>query len=135
MKLFVDTNILLDVVLGREPWALEAAGLLSAIEAGRAEGCLAGHSVTTVHYVVSRSRDEETGSRTVSDLVDILQVVPPTDAIFRRALTLSIADYEDAVQAACALRIGADAIVTRNERDFEGIDIPCKPAGAVLAQL
>lgn len=135
MKLLVDTNVVLDVVLDREPWALEAARLLSAIEEGKAEGYLAGHAVTTVYYVVSKSRDEETARRAVSDLLDILEVIPPTDAIFRRALTLSMADYEDAVQAACALRVGADTIVTRNARDFAGVEVRCEPAGAVLAQL
>lgn len=71
----------------------------------------------------------------MSDLLDILEVIPPTDAVFRRALTLSMADYEDAVQAACALRLGADTIVTRNARDLGGVEVPCEPAGAVLAQL
>lgn len=135
MKLVVDTNVVLDVVLGREPWAVEAALLLSAIEEGKAAGHLAGHSVTTVYYVVAKARDDGIARQAVSDLLDILEVVPPTGEVFRRALTLPITDYEDAVQAACALRIGADAIVTRNARDYEGIEIPCEPAGAVLAQL
>lgn len=135
MRLIVDTNVVLDVVLGRDPWAVEAARLLSAIEEGKAEGHLAGHSVTTVYYVVAKARDDGTARQAVSDLLDILDIVPPTDEIFRRALTLPITDYEDAVQAACALRVGADAFVTRNPGDFQGVDVPCEPAGAVLAQL
>lgn len=89
---------MLDVVLEREEWALEAAGLLTAIEQGKVEGYLAGHSVTTVYYVVSRMRDEGIARQAVSDLLDILEVVPPSDAIFRRALTLPTLDHEDAVQ-------------------------------------
>lgn len=135
MKLLVDTNIVLDVVLKREEWAMEGAELLAAIEEGKADGYLAGHSVTTVYYVVSRMRDEGVARQAVSDLLDILEVVPPSDAIFRRALTLPMEDYEDAVQAACALKIGADYIVTRNVKDFEGVEISSEPAGAVLAQL
>lgn len=53
----------------------------------------------------------------------------------RRALTLPMRDYEDAIQAACALKIGADYIVTRNVKDFEGVEISSEPAGAVLAQI
>ena len=135
MKLLVDTNIVLDVILKLEEWAMEGAELLAAIERGKAEGYLAGHSVTTVYYIVARIRDEGIARQAVSDLLDILAVVPPSDAIFRRALTLAMEDYEDAVQAACALRIGADYIVTRNVKDFEAFEISSKPAGAVLAQL
>lgn len=135
MKLLVDTNVVLDVVLRREEWAMEAAELLAAIEKGTAEGYLAGHSITTVHSVVSRARDEGTARQAVSDLLDILEVVPASDAVFRRALTLPMRDYEDAVQVACALKVGADAIVTRNVKDFEEVEISAKPAGAVLAQL
>ncbi len=96
---------------------------------------MAGHSVTTVYYVVSRTKDEGTARQAVSDLLDILEAVPPIDAIFRRALTLPMRDYEDAVQAACALKIGADYIVTRTVKDFEGVEISSQPAGAVLAHL
>lgn len=135
MKLLVDTNIVLDLVLEREDWAMEAAELLTAIDQGRAEGYIAGHSVTTVYYVVSRGRDQSAARQAVSDLLDILEVVPPGDTIFRRALTLPRRDYEDAVQAACALKIGADFIVTRNAKDFEGVEISAEPAGAVLAQM
>jgi len=135
VKLLVDTNIVLDLVLEREDWAMEAAELLTAIDQGRAEGYIAGHSVTTVYYVVSRGRDQSAARQAVSDLLDILEVVPPGDTIFRRALTLPRRDYEDAVQAACALKIGADFIVTRNAKDFEGVEISAEPAGAVLAQM
>lgn len=135
MKLLIDTNIILDVVLEREQWFAEAAQLLSRIEEGRAQGYLAGHSVTTVYYVVEKTRDERTARQAVSDLLDILTVVPPTDAVLRRALSLPMTDFEDAVQAACALKVGADYIVTRNRRDFEGVDVSAEPAGAVLAQL
>lgn len=135
MKLLVDTNIVLDVVLERGESAMEAAQLLSVIEEGKADGYVAGHSVTTVYYVVSRTKDEGTARQAVSDLLDILEVIPPNDATFRRALTLPMRDYEDAVQAACALKIGADYIVTRNVKDFEEVEISSEPAGAVLAQL
>jgi len=135
VKLLVDTNIVLDVVLKRGEWAMEGAELLAAIEEGKAQGHLAGHSVTTVYYVVSRMRDEGTARQAVSDLLDILEVVAPGDAILRRVLTLPMAVYEDAVQAACALKIGADYIVTRNAKDFAEVDVSSEPAGAVLAQL
>jgi len=51
------------------------------------------------------------------------------------AAALSLRDFEDAVQAVCALKIGADYIVTRDERDFQGLAVPARSPGFVLALL
>ncbi len=135
MKLLLDINIILDVVLAREPWAGDAARLLSAAEEGRVAGFIAGHTVTTVHYLVSRERDARAAATAVTDLLRIARVVPLGDADFQQALALGLADFEDAVQAAAALQIGADALVTRNGRDFRGIPVPVRTPGEILPLL
>lgn len=135
MKLLLDVNVVLDVLLAREPWYREAARLLSAIESGRARGYLAAHSITTIHYIVSANRDRQAAVAAVSDLLGLLTVVPADADDFRQALALDLRDFEDAVQAVCALKVEADAIVTRNEADFRGQPIPADPPGVVLARL
>lgn len=135
MKLLLDINVVLDVVLARSPWAGEAALLLSAVEAGRAEGHVAGHTIPTIHYLVARARDRRLAATAVTDLLRIVHVVPLGDADFQQALVLGLDDFEDAVQAAAALRIGADFLVTRDEKDFQGIPVPVRSAGEVLALL
>jgi predicted nucleic acid-binding protein len=135
VKLLLDINIVLDVVLDRAPWVSEAAALLSAIEQGRVEGHVAGHTVTTIHYIVARARNRAAAAAAVSDLLRILRVVPLGDADFQQALVLGLSDFEDAVQAAAALQIGADYLVTRNEPDFRGIAVPIRTAGEILALL
>lgn len=59
----------------------------------------------------------------ISDVLDLCEVVPVNDADFRRALGLGLKDFEDAVQVAAALRVGADCLVSRNEKDFKGSPI------------
>lgn len=135
MKLLIDINIVLDVLLDRAPWAEEAARLLVAIERGRASGFVAAHTITTAHYVVARAQDRKAAATAVVDLLRILEVVPVEGADFQQAMVLGFNDFEDAVQAACALKIGADAVVTRNGKDFRGLTIPVRPPGAVLAML
>jgi hypothetical protein len=71
----------------------------------------------------------------VSDLLRLLQVVPLGDADFQQALVLGRGDLEDAVQAAAALKIGADYLITRNERDLRGFSIPIRTAGEIIALL
>ena len=57
LKLLIDTNVLLDVVLERKPWVEDATALLDAVAKGRAQGYVAAHAVTTVYHVVERARN------------------------------------------------------------------------------
>lgn len=132
MKLLLDINVILDVVLARSSWATDAARLLGSVERGEHDGWIAAHTVTTVHYLVARARDRKAAALAVADLLDIAGVVEVGADDFRRALLLDLPDFEDAVQAACALKIGADAIVTRDAAGFEGLDVPVLTPGAAL---
>jgi predicted nucleic acid-binding protein len=135
LTVLVDTNIILDVVLAREPWVDDATRLLDAIAQGQARGWVAGHAVTTVYYVVDQARGRTAAVTAISDLLEILPVVPLASDDFRRALSLGLRDYEDAVQAAACLQVGAQFLVTRNARDFRGAPVTARSAGEVCALL
>jgi predicted nucleic acid-binding protein len=133
MKLLLDINVLLDVLLQRDPWAEPAANLLTRIERGEAEGFIAGHTLTTIHYVVSRARDRQLAAAAVTDLLRFMEVIPIEKMDFSQALVLPMEDFEDAVQAAAALKIGVDYIVTRDEKGFGGLSIPSLNSGEILS--
>lgn len=133
--LLVDTNVVLDVVLNRQPWAADAAALLDAVEKGRAQGYIAGHAVTTVYYIVEKQRGRSVAATAVSDLLQLLLVVPLSAADFQRALGLALSDFEDGVQAAACLQVSADYLVTRNPKDFQGAPVTTRAPGEVLALL
>ena len=135
MKLLLDINVLLDVLLQRDPWAEPAAELLTRIERGEAEGFIAGHTLTTIHYVVLRARDRQLAAAAVTDLLRFMEVIPIEKVDFNQALVLPMEDFEDAVQAAAALKIGADYIVTRDEKGFGGLSIPSVNSGEILSLL
>lgn len=135
MKLLLDINVILDVILRRKPWTSEAAQLLTAIEGGAAEGYVAAHTLTTIHYYVSKHMGRVAGTAVVADLLRIVRVVPVGGADFLQALLLGADDFEDAVQTIAALQIGADYLVTRNGRDFNKELVEIRTAGEVLALL
>ena len=108
---------------------------MAAVEAGRVEGLVAGHTVTTVHYIVAKAVGRQTAATAVSDLLRIVGVVPTESAHFHHALVLGLPDYEDAVQAAACLKVGADFLVTRNAKDYKGASVAPRSAGEVLALL
>jgi predicted nucleic acid-binding protein len=135
MKLLLDINVLLDVLLQRDPWAEVAARLLTRIERGEAEGFVAGHTLTTIHYVVSRAGDRQLAAAAVTDLLRFMEVIPVENVDFSQALVLPMEDFDDAVQAAAALKIGVDYIVTRDEKGLGGLSIPSVNSGEILSLL
>jgi predicted nucleic acid-binding protein len=134
-RLLLDTNVLLDVVLRRAPWAADAARVLDIIARGLAQGFVASHAITTVHYIIERDVDRNTAASAVADLLEALDVVALESSDFHRALAMNLADFEDAVQVAACLRVGADYLVTRNERDFKGTIVITRTPAEFIALL
>lgn len=135
MKLLLDLNVVLDVLLARSPWSADATQLFAAIERGRCRGCLAAHSVTTLDYFLRRSLGRAGASAAIADLITLLEVVPADAGAFQRALRLGFADFEDAVQVIAAVDARADLIVTRDPDGFRGSPVPALPPPLVLARL
>ena len=133
MRILFDVNVVLDVLLDRAEWVAESAALLDLAERGKVNGYVAGHTVTTVHYIVARTAGRRKAVTAVTDLLRILHVVPIAEADFAQALALGFADFEDAVQAAAALKIGADYVATRNVSDFKASPVKARSPGELLA--
>ena len=135
MKLFLDTNVILDVLADRSPFAGEAAQVLSAIERGDAEGFIAAHTVTTLFYLLQRSLGLRKAKRALADLLKLLEVVPVDHDRLLQALAMNWKDFEDAVQAACAAKAEVDYLVTRNPSDFSGSDLDVVTPAELVAAL
>jgi predicted nucleic acid-binding protein len=133
VKILFDINVVLDVLLDREQWVAESASLLDLAERGKLDGYVAGHTVTTVHYIVARGAGRRKAATAVTDLLRILHVVPIAEVDFAQALVLGFADFEDAVQAAAALKIGADYVATQNAGDFKASPVKARSPGEILA--
>lgn len=104
LRLLVDLNIVLDVVLKREPWYRDAVGLFDAMSGGAAEGYVASHAIATLYFLVNKANGRMAAVTAVTDLLSICEVAPMGRQDFQRALALGFADFEDAVQVAVALR-------------------------------
>lgn len=134
MKLFLDVNVVLDVLAAREPWLADAAALLSAVERGKAEGVIAAHTVTTLHYLLGRHGGRDLASTALVRLSALVDVAPVTGEVLMQALALDVPDFEDAVQAVCALRCGA-RLVTRDPGGFRSAGVTLASPKEALALL
>jgi len=126
LKVAIDLNVVLDVVQRREPHYAASAALLSQVVEGRVTGALPAHAFTTLHYLVHRFAGRDQAGELVDWLLHHFEVAEAGKAELLHARKLGFADFEDAVVAACAARVAADLIITRNLADFR--DSPVPPA-------
>lgn len=134
-RVLVDINVVLDVLADREPFAEASARVLGEVETGNVDGCLAAHTVTTLHFLLARYLGKARTRRVVTDLLNLVEVVPVDEDRLRHALAADWADFEDAVQAACAEKAEADYLVTRNKADFRKSAVKAVTPAELLAVL
>lgn len=134
-RVLFDINVLLDVLLRREPHFAASAAALDAVARGLVEGYLAAHAVTTIAYLVQRQVGRTAARAALVDLLARLRIAAVTESGVRLALGGAMADFEDAVTYAAALEVGADAIVTRNVADFTDSGVPAVLPEVFLARL
>jgi predicted nucleic acid-binding protein len=135
MKVLGDLNVVLDVLQNREPHVLASADVLSRIVRGEIAGAIAGHGVTTIYYLLSKLADRDRADEAVDWLLDHLEIVPEGTDLLRRARTLDLPDFEDAVVASAAELAGCDRIVTRNLGDFDGSPVTAVTPAELLVDL
>jgi predicted nucleic acid-binding protein len=114
----VDTNVVLDVLLDRRPFAEAATQVFALVEESRIEGFLCATTVTTVDYLLGQALPPREARAALQRLLGLFEIAPVNRPVLEQALRSDIADYEDAVIEQAARLISADAIVTRNLTDF-----------------
>ena len=130
-RILVDINVVLDVLLDRQPHVEGSAAVWAAVEANLSEGLLAAHAVTTIHYLISKELGAAPARRTVSAILRVFRVAPVDAGVIEEALRLSMPDFEDSVTAAAARVAACDYIVTRDPKGFRRSPVrPLTPEAA-----
>lgn len=124
MEWMIDTNILLDVLMDREPFADEAEAVWQACETGKATGCVSALSLADIVYVMRKVLTPERVEELMRRILMIFRPASLTPNDLLEAASLRWRDFEDAVQAVTAERLHCDYIVTRNGKDYQNSPIP-----------
>ena len=135
MKILFDTNVVLDLLLDRQPFAVPAAELLSKAEAGIISGYLCATTVTTIHYLARKVIGARKAKRQVRMLLSIFEIASVNRAVLEGALEGKFRDFEDAVLHEAARLVDADVIVTRNVEDFKESALPVYSCEEMLSLL
>ena len=124
MKILFDTNIVLDLILKREPFYRDAYALISKVETGEISGYLCATTITTIHYFVEKQQGKRDAVLTIESLLKLFEIANVTRAVLVDAIEVNDYDYEDSVLYKSAYHAGADFIVTRDKRGFKKSNLP-----------
>lgn len=124
-KVFVDTNILVDLISDRRPFSKFAIQLFSKAEKRKIKLYTSSHSIATTHYLLKKYVDEKELRDILHNILDYLTIIAIDQDVIKKGLKSKHKDFEDALQIISAYSIEKlDCIVTRNVKDFKGSEIP-----------
>ena len=125
MIVYFDTNVVVDILLKREPFFMDSFKALSEIAGKSANGIIGTSAITDIYYIVNKEmKDREKSLNSIFNILKILLLVETIPQDIFTAKTLNIPDFEDSVVSAIANRNGAEYIITRNVDDFAKSSVP-----------
>jgi predicted nucleic acid-binding protein len=124
-RLLLDTNIILDIALKREPHFEFSSKIFDLIDQKRIIAYITASTVTDIYYISGKEKGKEIAINFISNLIEIVDVIGVDKGIIVNALKSTLKDFEDAVQASAAEYYEIEIILTRNKSDFlnSGLEI------------
>jgi predicted nucleic acid-binding protein len=123
-KLFVDTNIVIDLLQKREEFYKEAQVLFTLSDKKKVTLCISSLTIANTYFLLSKHYNSNDARKILAKFKVLVVVLPMDDKIIELALTSDLKDFEDAIQLYTALENNADIIITRNKKDFKKQSIP-----------
>lgn len=133
MRVFVDTNVLLDVLAERKPFYSDSVSIWTLAESGRLEASVAAVSFTNCWYVVRKHAGRRSADKALHLLRDVFTPVDFTAQILNQAIDAGFEDFEDAVQFHSAVQAGVKCLLTRNADHFPRAPLPVLSPAEFLA--
>jgi predicted nucleic acid-binding protein len=136
VRVLIDTNIVLDFLLQREPFFQDAEFLFQAIDMGQVIGYVTATTLTDIFYISRRhTRSIEQARQAVLEILTVMAICPIDRAVLESAFNSGLADFEDAVQIFSAVAQGLDAIVTRDIQGFLSSSVSVLSVQELLTQV
>ena len=132
-KIFLDTNVILDLLAERHPFYEPIAKIVSLADRKEISLLTSPISFTTAEYVLSKFETKETALLKLQKFSILCQVAEANQETIDKSLFSFFRDFEDAVQYFCALQSNCDLILTRNKADFKNSVLPVFTAFEYLA--
>ena len=123
MKIFLDTNVILDVLTKREPFYIDSSKVLTLVNEKIVSGYISAITINNIYYILRKFKDKETAKNFITEILESFEIISLNKNILNRANKISIDDYEDGIQFFSALDSGCDFLITRNYKDYPKLGI------------
>lgn len=134
-KLFLDTNVVLDLLGEREPFYYSAARITTLADKGEIQLVVSALTYSTIYYLLSRFEDKELVKEKIRKFKVIAETSDLTDKVVDKGLSSKFSDFEDSLQYYCAIKKDCNILITRNGKDFKESEIPVLSPGEYLNSL
>ncbi len=118
MKILIDTNIIVDVAIERQPFYPESVQVLSLVHQRKVEGYISASTCSDLYYIIRKAKGRDVTIDFLRRIVTFCQVARVDESVITMALTANFRDFEDAIQYSTAVVNQLDVIVTRDSEDF-----------------
>lgn len=124
MKFYLDTNVIVDLLLRREPHFQTTISLFDLCSDNKISFFTSSHCVATAHYLCKKAIKENILRNLLEEILDIITIIPVDEEILKKSLKSPHKDFEDAIQILCAHTVkNLDGIITRNLKDFSKSEV------------
>ena len=122
-KIFVDTDIVMDLLAKREPYYQYAAELFSKADKGEIEICISPLTFYNISYIVFRNYNSSKSRRNLLKFKTLVHFLPVNDKVIDLTLTSDFKDFEDGIQYFTALEYNVNTLITRNLKEYKSAKI------------
>ena len=119
----LDTNVILDIALKREPFFTNSAEVFRVIEKNHYNAFVSATSINDIYYIARKDKGHKTAIEFIKNLIELVDIAGVDKFVILDAIDSNITDFEDAIQNHAAIKIECDSIITRNKRDFKNSEL------------
>lgn len=125
IQAFIDTDVIIDLLAGRQPHAKEAAGLFETVTRGKVKAFASSLSFSNLYYIMRKMNPHHQVIAKLDELADLLSIISVSEKIIKKALKSPFRDFEDAIQYEAARSMKKiSVLITRNIKDYRNAEMP-----------
>ncbi|QJB44492.1 type II toxin-antitoxin system VapC family toxin [Dolichospermum flos-aquae] len=118
MKVLLDTNIIIDIALERQPYVTNSETVLAFVEKRQIEGYISASTISDLYYIIRKQKGRNLTIEFLQEILTFCQIATVNQTVITMAFTTNFKDFEDAIQYSTAVVNQLDGIITRNPQDF-----------------
>jgi len=134
-KIFLDSDVLLDLLLDRAPFADDIAVIIEEAMASEVKLCVSPISITNINYIIEKLENKRKADAQTKKILKIVKVEDVGQKVITEAANSGFKDFEDGVQNYCAAEAGHEIIITRNTKDYKESELSILTPREFLAKI